>query len=97
MINPRLTTLKQPLELIASMDSSPIRLVRVPLEQVLDTAAERGMETVEIATGNWSGSPHANLQELVNSATARNVLAESISSRGLTLSALTQMATNSTP
>jgi sugar phosphate isomerase/epimerase len=59
-----------------------------PLEQVLDTAAELGMETVEIATGNWSESPHANLHELVKSATARNVLAESISSRGLTLSAL---------
>lgn len=58
------------------------------LEQVLDTAVGLGLETVEIATGNWSESPHVDLRALVNSATARNVLAENISSRGLTLSAL---------
>jgi sugar phosphate isomerase/epimerase len=33
----------------------------LPLEQVLDTAAELGLDTVEIATGNWSESPHATL------------------------------------
>ncbi|MFE4834612.1 sugar phosphate isomerase/epimerase family protein [Arthrobacter sp. NPDC056691] len=59
-----------------------------PLEQVLDTAAELGLDTVEIATGNWSESPHANLEGLASSATARNALADAIHSRGLTLSAL---------
>jgi sugar phosphate isomerase/epimerase len=59
-----------------------------PLEQVLDIAAELGMDTVEIATGNWSDSPHANLDQLVSSTSARKALVEAISSRGLTLSAL---------
>lgn len=59
-----------------------------PLEQVLDTAAGLGLETVEIATGNWSEAPHVKLDELASSATARNALAQAISSRGLTLSAL---------
>lgn len=59
-----------------------------PLEKVLDTAAGLGLDTVEIATGNWSESPHARLGELVSSATARDALAQAISSRGLTLSAL---------
>lgn len=59
-----------------------------PLEKVLDTAAELGLDTVEIATGNWSESPHARLDELVSSAAARDALAHAISSRGLSLSAL---------
>lgn len=59
-----------------------------PLEKVLDTAVELGLETVEIATGNWSESPHARLDELVSSSKARQALADSVDSRGLTLSAL---------
>jgi len=58
-----------------------------PLEVALDVAAESGLDTVEIATGNWSESPHADLASLVADASARRVLADSLSSRGLTLSA----------
>lgn len=61
---------------------------RLPLEQALDLAAELKLDTVEIATGNWSESPHANLADLISSATARKRLTEAVSSRGLTLSAL---------
>lgn len=59
-----------------------------PLHEALDAAAELGLDTVEIAMGNWSTAPHANLDELVSSAPARAALADAVSSRGLTLSAL---------
>lgn len=57
-------------------------------ESALDTAAELGLDTVELATGNWSESPHANLAELVSSPASRNALHSAVTSRGLTLSAL---------
>lgn len=59
-----------------------------PLDEVLDITAELGLDTVEIATGNWSEAPHADLDELVSSKAARDELANKITSRGLTLSAL---------
>jgi sugar phosphate isomerase/epimerase len=58
------------------------------LEAALDTAAELGLDTVEIATGNWSESPHVDLAELVSRKSARDALADAVRSRGLTLSAL---------
>ncbi|MDQ0799030.1 sugar phosphate isomerase/epimerase [Arthrobacter sp. SLBN-112] len=60
----------------------------LPLEKALDFAAELNLDTVEIATGNWSEAPHANLADLVSSGTARKQLSEAVASRGLTLSAL---------
>jgi sugar phosphate isomerase/epimerase len=60
----------------------------LPLESVLDLAKEHGLDSVEIATGNWSAAPHADLPTLVSSAEARAQFMEKISSRGLTLSAL---------
>jgi hypothetical protein len=47
-----------------------------------------GLSSVEVATGNWSEAPHADLPALVPSADARTEFADKISSRGLTLSAL---------
>lgn len=58
------------------------------LEGALDLAAEIGLDTVEIATGGWSESPHADLDELVSRAAARARLLDAVTSRGLTLSAL---------
>lgn len=58
------------------------------LDTVLDTVAELELDTVEIATGNWSEAPHADLAALVASPGARSELARKIESRGLTLSAL---------
>ena len=58
------------------------------LEGALDLARDHGLSSVEIATGNWSEAPHADLPALVSSADARAEFAEKISSRGLALSAL---------
>ncbi|MET3934747.1 sugar phosphate isomerase/epimerase [Arthrobacter sp. OAP107] len=60
----------------------------LPLEKALDLAAELEVETVEIATGNWSESPHADLADLLSSASARGHLLKAVTSRGLSLSAL---------
>ena len=58
------------------------------LESALDLIAELGLSSVEISTGNWSESPHVDLAQLVTSAPARAALAETVSSRGLSLTAL---------
>jgi len=60
----------------------------LPFESALDLAKDHGLDSVEIATGNWSEAPHADLPTLVSSAEARAEFTEKISSRGLTLSAL---------
>jgi len=60
----------------------------LPFESALDLAKEQGLSSVEVATGNWSTAPHADLPGLVSSADARTEFAEKISARGLTLSAL---------
>jgi|SRR6478752_2306969 sugar phosphate isomerase/epimerase len=60
----------------------------LPFEGALDLAQSLSLSSVEVATGNWSEAPHADLPELVSSATARDEFAGKISSRGLTLSAL---------
>lgn len=63
-------------------------LGRLPLPEVLDVVAAAGLTSVEIATGNWSEAPHADLAALTGSAGAREELLGSVTSRGLTLSAL---------
>ncbi|SNT10377.1 sugar phosphate isomerase/epimerase family protein [Rhodococcoides kyotonense] len=63
-------------------------LSHLPLDDALDVAARHGLDSVEIATGNWSASPHANLSDLVTSAKSRNELLEKVESRGLSISAL---------
>ncbi len=59
--------------------------------QALDTAAELGIETVEIGLGGphggWSPAPHADLAELLADAAARTALQRDITSRGLRLEA----------
>jgi len=57
--------------------------------EALDTAAELGVETVEIGLGGphggWSPAPHADLIELLNDSAARTTLRRDITSRGLRL------------
>lgn len=59
--------------------------------EALDTAADLGVETVEIglggASGGWSPAPHANVEKLISSSSARQALAADISSRGLRIEA----------
>jgi sugar phosphate isomerase/epimerase len=58
------------------------------LEAALDWVANQGIEAVEIGTGNFSSSPHCNLEMLLNDANARAKFKGAIESRGLILSAL---------
>jgi sugar phosphate isomerase/epimerase len=57
----------------------------------LDTAAELGVQTVEIGLGGthggWSPAPHADMAELLSDAAARDTLRRDITSRGLRLEA----------
>ena len=59
--------------------------------EALDTAAELGVETVEIGLGGthggWSPAPHADLTELLTDPAARDTLRRDITSRGLRLEA----------
>ncbi len=59
--------------------------------EALDTAAELGVQTVEIGLGGthggWSPAPHADLTELLTDPAARDVLRRDITSRGLRLEA----------
>jgi len=63
-------------------------LGHLPLEAALDVAVQAGLDAVEIATGNWSQAPHADLAALVSDAGARRRLVEAVTSRGLSLCAL---------
>lgn len=58
-------------------------------EDALDVAQGLGLNSVEVATGNWSEAPHADLGALVSSAEAREEFIGKVSARGLALSALT--------
>lgn len=60
----------------------------MPFEEMLDTLAKLGYESVEIACGNWSKAPHINLDEMLESADARKAFMDAIESRGLKLEAL---------
>jgi sugar phosphate isomerase/epimerase len=59
--------------------------------EALDTAAELGVDTVEIGLGGshggWSPAPHADLAELLDGPAARAGLRRDISARGLRLEA----------
>lgn len=57
-------------------------------EDMVDLSAEIGIESLEIACGNWSEAPHLNLAEMLSSADARKRFMDKIASRGLILDAL---------
>ena len=57
-------------------------------ETMLDTAAELGIETLEITTGGYSSAPHLDLDKLLSSADARREYLHAIESRGLKLETL---------
>jgi len=59
-----------------------------PLEAALDTAKAEGCQAVEIGAGAYPGSPHLDVPKLLESKAERDKLMKSISSRGLTLTAL---------
>lgn len=63
-------------------------LADLTFEEMLDTAAELGLEGIELNTCNWSTAPHVDLQQLLDSAPERKALLDSIAARGLDLFAL---------
>lgn len=60
----------------------------LPFGTALDLARAHGLDSVEVATGNWSTAPHADLAALVGSRDNRDAFLGEITERGLTLSAL---------
>ena len=57
-------------------------LGQVSFETMMDTAAELGIETLEITTGGYSSAPHLDLDKLRSSADARREYLHAIESRG---------------
>ena len=53
-------------------------LAELSFEDMLDTAAELGIQGIELNTSNWSSAPHVDLTELLDSAAKRAVLLEAI-------------------
>ena len=63
-------------------------LADLNFEDALDWCVSQGIEAVEIGTGNFSSSPHCDLDALVGGKQAREKFLGAIRERGLTLSAL---------
>jgi sugar phosphate isomerase/epimerase len=63
-------------------------LSELPLEDLLDTAAKLGIQTLEFGCGNWSSAPHLQLDPLLASTQNRDAFLGPIDARGLTISAL---------
>ena len=63
-------------------------LAHLPVDDVLKTAAELGLDCIEFATGNWSTAPHLDLDKLLSNAAARSEFQSKLRDHGLTLSAL---------
>jgi len=56
--------------------------------EMLDTAAELGLETLEFGCGNWSSAPHIDLDAMLESAAARRDFVAAIGDHGMTVAAL---------
>ena len=63
-------------------------LADMTLDQLLATAADFGIETLEFGCGNWSPAPHLPLGMLLESAAARQAFADRLRDYGLAISAL---------
>jgi sugar phosphate isomerase/epimerase len=59
----------------------------LPFEEALDKVVAAGISAVEIGSGGLPGSPHCDVDELLESGSARDKYLEAITSRGLILSA----------
>jgi sugar phosphate isomerase/epimerase len=63
-------------------------LGHLPLDDLLRTAAELGIEMLEFPCGNWSSAPHIKLDAMLESAPARSEFLAKLRDHGLALSAL---------
>lgn len=57
-------------------------------DDVLDIAADLGLSSIELPTGNWSQAPHLDLDRLLDSETARADYLRKVAEHGLRISAL---------
>ena len=62
----------------------------MPFEEMLNTVAELGYESIEIACGNWSKAPHIDLDAMLESEQTRKSFMDAIAKRGLVLEACTE-------
>jgi sugar phosphate isomerase/epimerase len=60
----------------------------LPFEEMLDTAREAGIKSLEFATGNWSKAPHLSLDALLDNGGEQKKFINAIVSRGLKIEAL---------
>jgi sugar phosphate isomerase/epimerase len=63
-------------------------LPELALPDLLRTAAELGIATLEFGCGNWSSAPHLKLDALLESGAARDDFVAQIAAHGLSISAL---------
>lgn len=63
-------------------------LGHLAFDELLDTAAALGVETLEFGCGGWSAAPHLNLDQLLDSAAERDAFIARIRDHGLEISAL---------
>ena len=63
-------------------------LSHLALDDLLHTAAELGIATLEFPCGNWSSAPHLHLDSMLDSARARTEFMAKLRGHGLSLSAL---------
>ena len=63
-------------------------LGHLPFGELLDQAAGLGIETLEFPCGNWSAAPHVRLDELLESAPARDAFLAALRDRALEVGAL---------
>ena len=63
-------------------------LAHLPLDALLRTAAELGIEMLEFGCGNWSSAPHLSLDMLLESEPARAEFAARLNDHDLAVSAL---------
>ncbi len=63
-------------------------LAHLSFEEMVDTSAQIGIESLEIACGNWSSAPHIDLDGMLESKSLRQKYMEKIHSKGLVLEAL---------
>ncbi|YCI77887.1 sugar phosphate isomerase/epimerase [Bacillus sp. R1-10] len=60
----------------------------MPLEEMLDTCVDQGIETLELGCGNWSKAPHLDLDGLLGSAAKRKRFLNELNVRGISIAAL---------
>jgi sugar phosphate isomerase/epimerase len=63
-------------------------LGHLSLDELLETAADLGLQTLEFGCGGWSSAPHVNLDALLERETERATFSAKIRDHGLEISAL---------